>query len=354
VYKQLKAYIAQLRWSCWTLSNPGAIDPLLDFWKSEGTLGFDLSDIYSMAMSDDMSDGQITTTIRSQVWEFGEEDIVPVLNVISPAFAQLSTTQANITLSPFLRRYVTRLIFSRGRGSTLHPETLLNMLDANPRLFEATKMSLTILAELGSIKLELTSYILRRLRPSDREPNWETMSFLLEESFADTASVITILQEAQLWCRKGRDEHYQTCSRFLIPCSAMLCRCLLETDLCSSLVVQWEAEPDNKVSVLQFLCDAYTSPFQDLLVHQPGSLITRDDYPRTTEARTKLSQSILLTAIRAVAPWIEDLQSFDSAAEDGYYPMQVLVSLQLLWSSKISSRPAVLCLEVGESGSNDD
>lgn len=335
LYKRLKEYIAQLRWSCWSLCSPSAVDPLIDFWKAEGILGFDMFDICSMALLADKMVGQIITSVREQMWEFGEGDIVSLLNTISPEFAQVADATARTKLNPLVRGYVTHLVFSKGQNLTLHPEPLLNMLKARPELFEATKMSLTILWETCGTKGELTSYILRRLRRPYQAPDWKMLTFLLGESFADSASVIAVIHEAQLWSMRGNYQRYETCRRFLIPCAAILCRYTLETDLCDALVREWEAEPDDnhwKVSALVFLCETCTLLFKDTLKLRQDQLIVTNDYPRTREARTELARLCLLGAMRAVAPWTDSLEDLD----DDQYLVQVLAPLQLLWSSRPS------------------
>jgi hypothetical protein len=332
-YKQPKIYVSQLRWSCWALScshSQTALDPLTSFWQSRGFLGFDLLDITRMVGGNDKRSLQISATNRKQMWEFGEGAIEPLLVTVSPAFAELASTATRTSLGSLVRRFMTRVISPEDHTLLLHPKPVLDMLETNPRLLEAAKMSLTILVELRGIKLESTSYILHQIRPKNQQPNWDMMSFLLEESFADIPSVVAILQEAQAWSSRGAEERHQACSQFFIPCAAVLSRYLVETSLCEALVEEWALSPDGKVSVFQCLCDTYTSPFKDMLDFQDDALVLQSNCPQNAQARVELARSCLLGAMHVVAPWIETPHDL---GYDGY-PLHLLVSLQLLWSSK--------------------
>jgi hypothetical protein len=208
------------------------------------------------------------------------------------------------------------------------------MLDSNPDLFEATKLSLTIFSEISGMKAELTTYILQRLRRPKSQPNWELWTFLLEQSSTDTDSVIAIFEEAQVWSLRGDKEHHETCSQFLMPCAAVLCKYILKTDLCIALIEQWETEVRDTPSVLEFLCNTYTLPFKDMVGFSEGELIRSSDYPRSKLAQVELARGCLLAAIRIVAPWVDNShRDLDSTGLETDVT-RILALLQLLWSSK--------------------
>lgn len=311
-YRQIKEYVSQLRWSHWLLSCQHTGEHLSDFWNAEGILGLDLFDLLSLAKPRRTMEERRSMETKRHVWHFGEESLFPVLDTLAPNSAQIVatavTTQSRTHTAALVRQRITRLIFSSKEDQTLHPKAVLDMLDNDPRLFEATKLSLTILSETRGMKAELIAYILDRRRRAHSPPNWELIAFLLEESFADTKSVIKIFEEACVWSMRGDDEHYETCKQFLMPSAAVLCKYITDTDLCTALVEQWEtkpAEPTDMLSVLEFVCGTYTLPFRDVIGNPDGGLVKSSDLPRSNPARVDLVKTCLLVAIRYIAPWVQ-------------------------------------------------
>lgn len=208
------------------------------------------------------------------------------------------------------------------------------MLDANPGMFEATKLSLTILSEISGMKAESTSYILQQLRTPQRQPNWELMTFLLEELFTDTGSVIAILNEARTWSSQGNDQLHKTCSQFLMPSAAILSKCVIETDLCTTLVEQYDGDTTGATSVLQFVCETFTLPFKHIVSPIEEGLFRTVDYPRSKSERINLARTCLLAAICTVAPWIESPLVRDDSTSQETDLTALMVSLRILCCSK--------------------
>jgi hypothetical protein len=337
-YGQLKVYVSQLRWSNWLMSSQYTGDPTSGFWLAEGILNLDLFDLLPSAGRARSIEEKMTHLTTQQVWKFGEDGLLPVLDTLAQGSIQLaatvSTTHGHINSAALIRQRIFYMIFSGQSTKSLHPKAMLDMLDSNPDLFEATKLSLTIFSEISGMKGELTTYILQRLRRPMSRPNWELLTFLLEQSSADTNSIIAIFEEAQVWSLRGDKEHYETCSKFLMPCAAVLCKYIINTDLCIALIEQWETEVGDTSSVLEFLCNTYTSSFKYMVGSSEGELVRSSEYPRSKSAQVDLARGCLLAAIRIVAPWIDNsLEETDLYSQETDVP-RILASLQLLWSSK--------------------
>jgi hypothetical protein len=337
-YAQLKAYVSQLRWSNWLLSSQYTGDPTSGFWLAEGILNLDLFDLLRSAGRTRMIEERTTHETEQQVWKFGEDGFMPMLDTLALGSMQIAATapatHGHTSSAALIRQRIFYMIFSSHKTENLHPKAMLDMLDSNPDLFEATKLSLTIFSEISGMKAELTTYILQRLRRPKSQPNWELWTFLLEQSSTDTDSVIAIFEEAQVWSLRGDKEHHETCSQFLMPCAAVLCKYILKTDLCIALIEQWETEVRDTPSVLEFLCNTYTLPFKDMVGFSEGELIRSIDYPRSKLAQVELARGCLLAAIRIVAPWVDNShRDLDSTGLETDV-IRILALLQLLWSSK--------------------
>jgi hypothetical protein len=342
-YNQLKVYVSQLRWSSWIMSNQTTGDPAIEFWRAEGILNLGLVDLLPPEEpTRRIEDGKAPET-KQQIWTFGEEGLIPVLDILAPGSTRLATTAStthDYTSSVTLfRQRMFQMIFADDEVRQLHPKAMLDMLDRDPDLFEATKLSLTILSDISGMKAELTRYILQRLRRPKARPNWELFTLLLEGSFADTSSVIAILEEAQIWSLRGVNEHHETCSKFLMPCTSILYKYIINTDLCVALVDQWEIELRDTPSILEFLCNTFTLPFKDTLACSEGALIKSIDYPRSKAARIDLARKCLLSAIHTMAPWVKGSPGeLDSATQENDL-VTLMASMQLLWSSKERASP---------------
>jgi hypothetical protein len=337
-YEELKVYVSQLRWSNWLLSSQYTGDATRGFWLAEGILGLDLFDLLPSSGRTKMIEETKSHGWEQQVWKFGEDGFLPVLDTLALGSTQpvatAPATHNHTASAALIRQRIFHMTFSGHKTESFHPKAMLDMLDGNPDLFEATKLSLTIFSETSGMKGELTTYILQRLRRPMSRPNWEILTFLLEQSSADINSVIAIFEEAQVWSMRGDNEHYETCSKFLMPCAAALCKHIINTDLCIALIEQWETEIRDTPSVLEFLCNTYTSSFKCMVEFSEGELVKSSDYPRSKSAQVDLARGCLLAAIRIVAPWIDNsLEDTDLDRQETDVP-RVLALLQLLWSSK--------------------
>jgi hypothetical protein len=335
---QLKDYITRLQWSAWLLGQVSAVHSIFDFWAANGSVGSDLLKILSLLRPSNTIARWGKRKPQLQLRDLGEADILPLLRTLFPdigqleAFTIINTTEVASSLSPMIRSYLTHLVLSGVDVNSLQPKASLDMLDRYPELFEAARLALTMFAEVGGLQADLTSYILFRVRPPQREPNWAIMVFLLEE--LDMGSVITILQEAQSWSSQSSDHMYPICKQFLIPGAAALSKCITGTNLCSVLATRWKTSSPETMFLLQSLCETYTLPPKDLYTYRHDSLVKSAEYPRTDEARSELAQSCLLRAIRIVAPWLDDTDQHGVSADEELESLVLIVSAQLLLSSK--------------------
>ncbi|KAF2993691.1 hypothetical protein E8E13_001942 [Curvularia kusanoi] len=196
-YENLKAFISQQRWSRWILECPGVVDAITDFWKSEGLSDCDLYEILSMTATYDRSEAFIPTEMENEFWEFGEVTTQPLLQNISPSFAQIAAKTAAGSSKSLSRRYLTRVVFYQAQKSNLNPEQLLEMLSGSPQLLEASRLCLASLAEVSGVALRMTPIFLPRKSPVSQPVDWKMMTYLLETSFLDSPSILNVFERAQ-------------------------------------------------------------------------------------------------------------------------------------------------------------
>jgi hypothetical protein len=257
-YICLKAYLTQLHWCGWLMSNKITTKvALVEYWTTEGILDLDFLTISSLLKPQIMLEEHCRRTHRHPIEDFGERSMTTLLCALFPDYSRLveeRTDKGRLLALPVNIRYLIHIALGRMKDRVRLSDEAIDVLFASSRMKEATKLSLAIVSDFSTSDLLPSDRLLRKLHTTLYA--CDLLSLLFEDCTHDTTAVYTILKAVYAKARSGNQQttFLATSQVFLATHVHTLDWWVRETDLCDVLVEHWT---EGVAPVLQFLCETF-------------------------------------------------------------------------------------------------
>lgn len=258
--QSLSTLFSQLQWCTWFLDNLRTTQPVLDYWRSVGTVSWDLEMILTFAKGLETSKADQFKALSKGILAFMESDMGPIVRDLFPRYDLFASSRhlsasVSLPLIPSDKRFIIHVMFSDKVELLLHAEEAMARVLKTSGLFKTRHNLLAIFAEISvasATPWTLSKPTISKLISCDQ--NESMWTFLFQELSTDVAMSFHIIKEVHKFAHMYDYQPVQW-KAFVQHNMARLASVLLHSDFAKMAVDDWFLKTPHQLPVIQSVCE---------------------------------------------------------------------------------------------------